>query len=77
MEYNDVMGVYECPVLLKQGYYNYQFRQLSDAGVGQTSRSEGDFYETENEYLILVYHRPQGERYDALVGYSLVKTGTP
>ena len=74
MEYDEEHGVYECSVLLKQGYYNYQFRQLAADGVGQTARTEGDFYETENEYLILVYHRPQGARYDALVGYSVVKT---
>jgi len=77
MEYDEAQGVYECSVLLKQGYYNYQFRQLSADGVGQTARTEGDFYETENEYIILVYHRPQGARYDALVGYSNVKTGAP
>lgn len=73
MEYDEDAGCYECPVLLKQGYYNYQFLQLDADGVGQTARTEGDFYQTENEYTILVYHRPQGGRYDALVGYSNVK----
>lgn len=77
MSYDEALGVYEASVLLKQGYYNYQFRQLDADGVGQTARTEGDFYETENEYIVLVYHRPQGERYDALVGYAVVKTGTP
>ena len=72
MAYDEVHGVYECSTLLKQGYYNYQFRQVDADGVGQTARTEGDFYETENEYIILVYHRPQGARYDALVGYSKV-----
>ena len=76
MDYDEALGVYETSVLLKQGYYNYQFRQLDQDGVGQTARTEGDFFETENEYLILVYHRPQGERYDALVGYAVVKSRT-
>jgi hypothetical protein len=74
MMYDEEQGAYECPVLLKQGYYNYQFRQLDADGVGHTARTEGDFYQTENEYIVLVYHRAQGARYDALVGYSLVKT---
>lgn len=74
MTYDESVGCYECSVLLKQGYYNYQFRQLDDNGVGQTARTEGDFYQTENEYMVLVYHRPQGARYDALVGYAVVQT---
>ncbi|MBR6128194.1 MAG: DUF5103 domain-containing protein [Bacteroidaceae bacterium] len=70
MKYNEQRHAYECGVLLKQGYYNYQFRQLSPSGVGLTALTEGDFYQTENEYIILVYHRPQGSRYDALVGFA-------
>ncbi|MCR5179770.1 MAG: DUF5103 domain-containing protein [Bacteroidaceae bacterium] len=73
MEYDAEAGCYVCPVLLKQGYYNYQFRQLDSNNVGQTAQTEGDFYQTENEYMVLVYHRPQGARYDALVGYANVK----
>lgn len=74
MHYDDKLHAYECAVLLKQGYYNFQFLQPDDRGVGQTARTEGDFYQTENEYQILVYHRPQGARYDALVGYARVQS---
>ncbi len=74
MRYDDELNAYEASVLLKQGYYNYQFRQMDDDGVGHTALTEGDFYQTENEYLILIYHRPQGARYDALVGYAKVNT---
>lgn len=69
MHYDESQQSYECGLLLKQGYYNYQFRQLEEE-KGRTARTEGDFYQTENEYIILVYHRPQGARYDALVGYQ-------
>lgn len=72
MTYDEKTGMYECGVFLKQGYYNYQFRQFVD-GVGRTALTEGDFYQTKNEYLILVYHRPQGARFDALVGYMILK----
>ena len=77
MTYDDNLHAYESIVLLKQGYFNYQFRQLDANGVGQTARTEGDFYQTENEYIILVYHRPQGARYDALVGYSVLRFDNP
>ncbi len=73
MHYDESLHAYEAAVLLKQGYYNYQFRLTDAEGVGHTALTEGDFYQTENEYSVLVYHRPQGARYDALVGYCRVK----
>jgi len=30
--------------------------------------SEGNIYNTENEYLIYIYHRAFGDRYDKLIG---------
>ena len=66
MEYDEAKQQYEVAVLLKQGYYDYQFRQAD----GATSRTMGDFYETENEYSVLVYYRAQGARTDRLVGYQ-------
>lgn len=70
MHYNQESGLYEATLLLKQGYYNYQYLYLPDKGhgVGLTANVEGDFYETENKYTILVYNRPQSGRYDQLVG---------
>ena len=50
------------------GVYNWLYLFVPDgSNVGQTAPAEGNFYETENEYLILVYHRPFGGRYDKLV----------
>ena len=74
MHYDERLKAYETAVLLKQGYYNYQFRQIDGDGVGRTLRTDGDFYQTENEYITLVYHRPQGARYDALVGFAKAKS---
>lgn len=69
MEYDAEKHEYRGQAFLKQGYYNYQYRQPNADGIGQTALAEGDFYETENEYTILIYHRPQGGRYDRLAGY--------
>lgn len=69
MEYNFDTESYEKAVLLKQGLYNYQYVVLPRGKTkGNTSLLEGDHYQTENEYTILVYYRPMGERYDRLVG---------
>lgn len=70
MTYNHSKQMYEATVLLKQGYYNYSYLFVPNGSTtGNTVRTDGNFYETENEYIILVYHRPNGGRYDKLVGY--------
>ena len=70
MKYNETNGAYEGTVLLKQGYYNYNYLFVPQGShTGTTNGTDGNFYETENEYIILVYHRPSGGRYDKLVGY--------
>ena len=76
MKYDAGSGCYTADVLLKQGAYNYQYLWVPDGtSVGQTSRIEGDHYETVNEYLVKVYDRPMGERYDHFVGYGVTYSG--
>ena len=41
---------------------------------GTTQALDGNFYETDNEYIILVYHRPPTARTDKLVGYKVVRS---
>ena len=70
MEYRAETGAYEKEVLLKTGLYNYQYLFLEDGDAKTSfSRTEGAFFETENEYTITVYYRPIGERYDRLIGF--------
>lgn len=74
MEYNNAINAYVGMVLLKQGYYEYEYvtvpRNLKKGQKAVISRdkTEGDWYETENEYTVLVYYRPFGERYDQVIG---------
>ena len=68
MAWNEGAKQYEASVYLKQGYYNYMYLQENG------NSPDGNFFETENEYIILVYHRPQGGRYDRLVGYRVMET---
>jgi hypothetical protein len=75
MEYNQETGKYEKAVMLKQGLYNYQYVFVDAATQTRSlSRLEGNFFETENEYTIAVYHRPPGARYDRLVGLKTVSS---
>jgi len=75
MEYNSDRKCYEATLLLKQGYYNYEYVFVSDrTHVIDPFEIEGSHYEAENDYLIYVYYRPLEARYDRLVGYSLVNS---
>lgn len=40
-----------------------------------TDDVEGNFYQTVNEYLVAVYYRAPGERYDRMLGYTLLYSG--
>ena len=76
MKYDASSGFYTSELLLKQGAYNYMYLWVPDGTtVGQTGKIEGDHYETINEYLVKVYDRPMGERYDHFVGYGVAYSG--
>ena len=74
MEYDYATGSYEAAVILKMGYYSYQYLLLDEAGYTHFLPSEGNFFETENQYQALVYYREPGGRTDLLLGYQQVKT---
>ncbi len=69
MRFNPVTQRYERAMLLKQGAYNYQYLLVPPGAMrGYTAPIEGDSYQTDNEYLIKIYHRRRGDRYDRLIG---------
>ena len=68
MIFNPSQGWYECTMLLKQGWYNYEFVNITkEDQKGEASKYEGSHYETENDYHVLVYYRNPRERYDRLI----------
>lgn len=64
--YNDKSGHYEAEVLLKQGFYNYIFTDAK----GSSFKTEGSYWDTENEYTIIVYYRPFGTYFDQVMGLA-------
>jgi len=78
MVFNAEKGVYECTAFLKQGYYNYSYVTLTDKkqeGLNPSlENTEGNYWGTENSYMVLVYFRPFGSRADELIGYTLVNS---
>jgi hypothetical protein len=69
MIYNPEKEEYNCTMLLKQGWYNYEYVYLKNGtSDGTASLFEGSHYETENDYNILIYYRNPQDRYDRVVG---------
>lgn len=76
MEYNPSTGRYEKLLPLKQGAYNYQYLVVPKGSArGLTAPIEGDHYQTVNEYLVYVYYRAPGDRYDRLLGVGALFSG--
>ncbi len=68
MIYNDDSQLYEVKILLKQGFVNYQFLTKNKFGVLSNRDIDGSYFQTENQYTVLVYYRKFGSRYDAVIG---------
>ncbi len=66
MRYDGERKIYYTALLQKQGYYNYRFVTAD----GKLAPSEGNFYQTENRYQVLVYYKEVGGRTWQLVGYK-------
>ena len=76
MHYDYTDNSYKASMLLKQGSYNYQYLAVpAGTMTGMTGIVEGDFYPTVNEYLIQVYYREPGGRYDRLLGTTVLFSG--
>jgi hypothetical protein len=77
MQWNENLGVYEGTMLLKQGYYTYTFA-TKDVGkpkmLPQLNITEGNYWETENDYTVLVYYRSFSDRSDELIGVRTINS---
>lgn len=76
MVFNAEKGVYECTAFLKQGYYNYTYIAVNKNNPAIRQDLEGDYWETENTYTILMYFRSFTDRADQLIGVGKVVSRT-
>lgn len=68
MTYNPETNVYECAFRMKQGFYNYKYVVVEKDGTLNEGAVSGNFWQTENNYKVLVYYKDLGARYDRLIG---------
>jgi hypothetical protein len=70
MIYDDERGLYEGILKLKQGFYNYKYVTVNMEGQLSEGDISGNFWQTENNYKVLVYYRDLGARFDRLIGFG-------
>lgn len=69
MDYNTDKGLYEKAVMIKQGFTNFQYTIADRKGaIDYQNAIDGNFYQTENEYTILVYYKESTDRYQRVIG---------
>ncbi len=81
MVFNEDKGVYEKALFMKQGYYDYSYVTLdrnasSNKRTASFNFTEGNSWETENNYIVLVYYRSLTGRSDELIGLSVINSLT-
>lgn len=72
LEYDYDTHTYNGQLMLKMGYYSYQYVLINDDGQPTIMPTEGSYFQTENQYQALVYYRAPGGRSDLLLGYQQV-----
>lgn len=68
MKYDPNSDSYRNSRLFKQGYYDYKFVVVNRDGSIDGGAVSGDFWQTENNYTVIVYFRELGGRYDRIIG---------
>lgn len=77
MQYDAVRGVYSKTLFLKQGYYSYTYVTKDNKRPEEKADptlTEGNYWETENEYTVLFYYRSFSSRHDELVGVTTINS---
>jgi hypothetical protein len=75
MIFNPDSKMYEATILLKQGFYDYQYVLFNkETKVIDAAFLEGSHVDTENFYHIFVYFRGFSSRYDRLIGYRPINS---
>lgn len=76
LQYDPANGIYKTHLFLKQGYYDYTYLVVNRLDPSIRYQIDGDYFETENLYTILVYYKSFTGRYDELVGVATLDSRT-
>lgn len=68
MKYDSESDSYRNARLFKQGFYNYKYVLVDRDGSIEPGAVGGNFWQTENQYTVLVYYRALNARFDRIIG---------
>ncbi len=75
MKYDATTKLFSFTTSLKQGLYDYHYTWADENGnIIDDHAFDASFYETENDYQILIYYRAPGARYDELIAFTELNT---
>jgi hypothetical protein len=74
MRFNEDTKLYEANIFMKQGYYAYTYILGDETGADYNNTLEGNYWETENNYTILVYYKSFTDRSDQLIGIGQINS---
>ena len=72
MKFDVKQGIYQKQLLLKQGYYSYNYilkDRIEPNDMDDFAESEGNYTEAENNYEIFLYYHAPGSINDQLIGF--------
>ena len=72
MQFNPEKNVYETDLFLKQGYYSYTYVVADRNNLANRMEVDGNYFEAENIYTILVYYKSFNGRSDELIGAATI-----
>lgn len=69
MEYNPEKAIYEKAILIKQGFTNFEYLAIKPNGsIDSENAIDGNYFQTENEYTVLVYYKEDTDRFTRIIG---------
>lgn len=73
LEYNEKTGLHEKAVLIKQGFNNYCYTLVNKNNKTPDYKNaiDGNFFQTENNYFVVVYYRGNNDRFDRVIGKGM------
>ena len=74
MNFNTEKGMYENTQYLKQGYYSYGYMLVNKEDPLKRTEPDGNYWETENNYTVLVYYKSFTDQSDQLIGVAKINT---
>ena len=73
-KYDKKKKTYKGSFLFKQGFYNYKYGYTNSLEPNTINYFEGNFWQTENLYTVLIFHKKNNEKYFKLIGESSIKS---